>query len=133
MARARALVAQSELANREVHVFTDMQASAFAEPPTATGDVPVVVFGVPARDRGNRGIADVTFGDGLAPLAGRRTEAAVSIAGGAAGAIRWASGSMSGDGCAPRPTPPWGPPCGFRPVRFRPASWRGTPRWTRIR
>lgn len=85
VARARALVAQSELANREVHVFTDMQASAFAEPLTATGDVPVVVFGVPAADRGNRGIADVTFGDGLAPLAGRRTEAAVSIAGGRPG------------------------------------------------
>ena len=85
VARARALVGQSELPNREVHVFTDLQATAFAEAPTTADDVPVVVFGAPAGDRGNRGITDITFGDGLPPLAGRRTEAAVSIAGGEPG------------------------------------------------
>ena len=85
VARARALVGQSDLPNREVHVFTDLQATAFAEAPATTDDVPVVIFGAPAGDRGNRGITDITFGDGLPPLAGRRTEAAVSIAGGAPG------------------------------------------------
>ena len=85
VARARALVGQSELPSREVHVFTDLQATAFTEAPATTDDVPVVIFGAPAGDRGNRGITDITFGDGLPPLAGRRTEAAVSIAGGAPG------------------------------------------------
>ena len=85
VARARALVGQSELPNREVHVFTDVQATAFAEPPAQADDIPVVVFGAPAGDRDNRGITDISFGDGLPPLAGRRTEAAVSIAGGRAG------------------------------------------------
>ena len=85
VARARALVAQSELPNREIHVFTDLQATAFPEPPHATAEVPVVVFGAPPKDRGNRGIADIAFGDGLPPLAGRRTEAAVSVAGGEPG------------------------------------------------
>jgi len=83
--RARALVAQSALPNHEVHVFTDLQASAFAGPPAGPGGVPVVVFGAPAADRRNRAVAGVLFGDGLAPLAGRRTEAAVSVAGGEPG------------------------------------------------
>ncbi len=85
VARARALVGQSDLPNREVHVFTDLQAAAFTETPTAAGEVPVVVFGAPAGNRGNRGITDISFGDGLPPLAGRRTEAAVSIEGGEPG------------------------------------------------
>ncbi|MYI47310.1 MAG: hypothetical protein F4123_13195 [Gemmatimonadetes bacterium] len=85
VARARALVGQSELPNREVHVFTDLQATAFAEVPPTADEVPVVVFGAPAESRGNRGITDISIGDGLAPLAGRRTEAAVSIAGGVPG------------------------------------------------
>ena len=85
VARARALVGQSDLPNREVHVFTDLQAAAFTETPTAADEVPVVVFGAPAENRGNRGITDISFGDGLPPLAGRRTEAAVSIEGGEPG------------------------------------------------
>lgn len=82
--RARALVAQSELPNREVHVFTDLQATAFSGA-LSGGDIPVVVFAAPAPDARNRGIERVSFGGGLPPLAGRRTEAAVSIVGEAAG------------------------------------------------
>ena len=83
--RARALVGQSALPNREVHVFTDLQASAFSGAPAGKGDIPVVVFGAPAGEHTNRGIARISFGDGLPPLAGRLTEAAVSIAGGEPG------------------------------------------------
>ena len=90
VARARALVAQSDLPAREVHLITDLQAtafdgsaSAFASEPSA--DVPVVVFGAPAEARANRGIGGVAFGGGLAPLAGRRTEAMVTVAGGEPG------------------------------------------------
>lgn len=108
VARARALVAQSDLPAREVHVITDLQATAFAGDAREYGDlggsgdvggpadsggsdgpddsdegVPVVVFGVPAAGVTNRGIGSVVFGGGLAPLAGRRTETAVSVTGGA--------------------------------------------------
>ncbi len=79
--RARALVEQSDLSGREVHVFTDLQATALPETPLVAADVPVVVFGAPPRGADNLGIAEVTFGGGLPPLAGRRTEAAVSIVG----------------------------------------------------
>ena len=79
--RARALVEQSHLPNREVHVFTDLQATALPEPPLAPTDVPVVVFAAMSEAADNRGIEAVSFGGGLPPLAGRRTEAAVSIVG----------------------------------------------------
>ena len=79
--RARALVAQSHLPNREVHVFTDLQATALPEPPLAAADIPIVVFAAATGATDNRGVEAVSFGGGLPPLAGRRTEAAVSIVG----------------------------------------------------
>lgn len=126
VARAGALVTQSDLPAREVHLFTDLQATGLAGAASASAaggaeamlggaavlasgaealasgsavlaggaealaspalaDVPVVVFGAPAEDRTNRGIEGVVFGGGLAPLAGRRTEAAVTVGGGAPG------------------------------------------------
>ena len=116
VARARALVSQSDLPAREVHLFTDLQATAFAGATgaeaasagaavgaealaggsgataspaladmAASADVPLVVFGAPAEERANRGIEGVVFGGGLAPLAGRRTEAAVTVGGGSPG------------------------------------------------
>lgn len=88
--RARALVAQSRLAAREVHVFTDLQATAFERVAEDDGDsnVPVVVFGLPARgeaDVANRGVGGLVFGGGLAPLAGRRTQVSALVSGGTPG------------------------------------------------
>lgn len=83
--RARALVGQSSLPRREVHVFTDLQATAFPEPVGGDDDIPVIVFAAPVDEVGNRGIEGVSIGGGLPPLQGRRTDAAVSLAGGAAG------------------------------------------------
>lgn len=80
--RARALVGQSALPNREVHVFTDLQATAFSEPAPPARDIPVVLFSAPARSPENRGIGSISFGGGLPPRAGRRIEAAVSVTGG---------------------------------------------------
>lgn len=85
IARARALVAQSDLPRREVHVFTDLQATAFSEPAGGNEDIPVIVFAAPSDELPNRGIGEVSIGGGLPPLQGRRTEAAVSISGGSAG------------------------------------------------
>lgn len=70
VARARALVAQSGLPAREVHVFTDLQATAFDGGVEDAGDpsVPVVVFGLPAGSGrlpgGQGGRADDGDGDG---------------------------------------------------------------------
>ncbi len=80
--RARALVAQSDLPSREIHVFTDLQATALSPGSPNRDAVPVLVFGAPAADARNRGVEGVSLGGGLPPLAGRRTEAAVSITGG---------------------------------------------------
>ena len=85
MERARALVAQSDLPQREVHVFTDLQATAFATSSPGGDGIPVVVFGAPASGAVNKGIEGVSLGGGLPPLAGQRTEAAVSITGESAG------------------------------------------------
>jgi len=85
IARARALVAQSDLPRREVHVFTDLQATAFSEPAGGDADIPVIVFAAPSGELENRGIDRVSIGGGLPPLQGRRAEAAVSISGGSAG------------------------------------------------
>ena len=41
----------------------------------------MIVFGAPPSDPRNRGIGSISFGGGLPPLAGRRTEAAVSVLG----------------------------------------------------
>ena len=81
--RARALVGQSSLPHREVHVFTDLQATAFSEPVGDDDEIPVIVFAAPVDEPGNRGIERVSIGGGLPPLQGRRTDAAISIAGGA--------------------------------------------------
>lgn len=83
--RARALVGQSSLPRREVHVFTDLQATAFSRPVDGDDEIPVIVFAAPVDEPGNRGIEGVSIGGGLPPLQGRRTDAAVSLAGGAAG------------------------------------------------
>ncbi len=84
--RARALVRQSDLAHREVHVFTDLQATAFSDPPPGgEDDVAVLVFAQPTAFRENRGVASVRVGGGMSPLAGRPTEVDVALAGGRAG------------------------------------------------
>lgn len=105
VARARALVGQSDLPNREVHVFTDLQATAFSETPASGADIPVVVFGAHAGTELNRGIGDISFGGGLPPLAGRRTEAAISVVGGAAddtvGVRLYIDGQVRAAGAAP--------------------------------
>ncbi len=104
VARARALVAQSGLSAGEVHVFTDLQATAFDGVEEGAGDpsVPVVIFGLPAagaslqgeadgraRAAGggglNRGVERVVFDGGLAPLAGRRAHVSALVSGGAPG------------------------------------------------
>lgn len=113
VARARALVAQSGLAAQEVHVFTDMQASGIAASGAGAGPatVPVLVFGAVADEApANRGITEVAFDGGLRPLAGSRTEVAVTLrdaadgngaAGDSAPVRLWVGGRIRAAGFAP--------------------------------
>lgn len=85
--RARAIVGQSGLPAREVHLLTDMQASGLAGPlgaDDAQSGIPVVVFAAPGGDVRNLGVESVAFDGGLRPLAGRRTDVAVAVTGNSA-------------------------------------------------
>ncbi|MDH3223385.1 MAG: BatA domain-containing protein, partial [Gemmatimonadota bacterium] len=83
--RAMALVGQSDLPGKEIHLFTDLQASAFSGGTIGDGSIPVVVYRPPEPELDNRGIGSVIVGGGLPPLAGRRTEAVVQVLGGRPG------------------------------------------------
>ncbi len=85
VARARALVGQSPLPEREVHVFSDLQATAFSDSDGGDPDIDVVVYAAPATFLDNRAVASVSVGGGLSPLAGDRTEVDVAVAGGTSG------------------------------------------------
>ena len=85
--RARGLVGQAGLPAAEVHVLSDLQATALpgaAEAP-ATAEPPVLVLGPTGPASANHYLGTVRVGAGLAPLAGRRSELAVGIAGDTSG------------------------------------------------
>jgi hypothetical protein len=84
LARAQGLLEGAPLDAREIHLLSDLQASAFQGDPVEIDGLSVVVYrGVPEPEA-NRYVRGVTVGGGLPPRANRRTEVAVSI-GGAAG------------------------------------------------
>ncbi len=106
--RAREIVGQSVLPAREVHLLTDMQASGLAAGlpgADALSGIPVVVFAAPGGDMRNRGVRMVSFDGGLRPLAGRRAEVAVAVAGGeaedAVGVRLYVGGSVRAAASAP--------------------------------
>jgi hypothetical protein len=81
LVRARGLLDGTSLAAREIHLVSDLQASAFREAPLELGGIPVVAYrGVPEPGP-NRYVRSVTVGGGLPPRANRRTEVAVSVGG----------------------------------------------------
>jgi hypothetical protein len=80
LARARELLLASGKPAREIHLLSDLQLTAFRQgDPNPAGDVPVVVYHPEAEPRSNRYLHEVLAGGGLAPLAGQRTEIAVSL------------------------------------------------------
>jgi hypothetical protein len=80
--RGSALVRQAGLPGAEVHLLTDLQATAFVDSPDPVPDVPVLVFqGADGSNTGNRYLGSVLVGGGLPPLTGRRTELAVGLGG----------------------------------------------------
>jgi hypothetical protein len=78
LARAAGLVARSELEAREIHLLSDLQASAFdADTDGPAGSVPVVVWDGRDALPSNHALARVLVGGGLPPLEGQRSEISV--------------------------------------------------------
>ena len=77
--RATRLLGSSELTQREVHLISDMQRSAFTLPGRRpASDVPVVAWLAREQPSVNRALTGVVVGGGLPPLEGQRTEVTVS-------------------------------------------------------
>ncbi len=74
LSRAGGLLAAAPLAPREIHLLSDLQATAFDREVTApAGDIPVMVWAGTEGSADNRGLRRVLVGGGLPPLAGERT------------------------------------------------------------
>ncbi|MCG6957012.1 MAG: BatA domain-containing protein [Gemmatimonadetes bacterium] len=81
LARGAALVSNAGLAAREIHLISDLQATAFGDTVAPAGTVPVVVWSDPDETVDNHFLASVIIGGGLAPLVGQPTEITVQVGG----------------------------------------------------
>jgi len=81
--RAVVLASGAGLAAAEIHLISDLQASAFegTGSPVEGGPVPVVVFHEGSGDRENSYLDSLMIGGGLPPLANQRTRLSVRLAG----------------------------------------------------
>lgn len=90
LGRAAELLRTSDRPEKEIHVLSDLQATAFGEPTTPpAGDIPVVVWTGTDGQRQNRALSSVLVGAGLPPLEGQRTEVTVSALSDASDTTRW--------------------------------------------
>ncbi len=81
--RGAGLVLQAGLPAAEVHLLSDLQATALGEPPPdPLSEAPVLVYRCTDDERPtNRYLGAVLVGGGLPPIAGRRSELAVGLGG----------------------------------------------------
>ncbi len=78
--RASELVGTSELEGREIHLVSDLQASAFdPTTPAVAGRIPVVVWRPEMETPGNRALVELLVGNGLAPILGQPAELSVRV------------------------------------------------------
>jgi hypothetical protein len=84
--RARQLIGDAEMDAGEIHLVSDLQASAFdAAAEVEDGAPPVLVWaGLDPEAAVNRHLLEAQLGGGLPPLANRRTELSVGLSGGEA-------------------------------------------------
>jgi hypothetical protein len=79
LVRATRLLEASSMAEREIHLLSDLQATAFTASSASPADeVPVVVWDGGDQGTVNRAITRVALGGGLPPLEGQRTEVTVT-------------------------------------------------------
>ena len=120
--RARALLEAARTGRpAEVHLLTDLQATAFASDTASSGnagDAPVLVFGPAGEAPANRGVGEVLVAGGLAPRANVGASASAQVAGSGADSVtlrlwlgdRPVSAALAAPGAAaifalpPRPT-----------------------------
>jgi len=77
--RAARLLETTDLEEREIHLLSDLQNTAFSLPgQRPAGDVPVVVWRPRGDVAANRALAGVTVGGGLPPLEGQRTQVTIT-------------------------------------------------------
>lgn len=83
LARARAvLAAGADGRATEIHLLTDLQAASFPGPlPAGAAAPPLIVWHPGTVAPGNRAVAHVELGGGLAPIAGERATVSATIAG----------------------------------------------------
>ena len=81
--RARALLESgAEGRAREIHLLTDLQASALEHvPPAREDDAPLLVWSPRTLPSGNRGVAAVDIGAGFVPRAGERSNVSARVVG----------------------------------------------------
>ena len=80
LARAAGLLRTVPFEYREIHLISDLQASAFpARGESPAGDIPVVVWSPSQSLTENRAITRVLVGGGLPPLEGEKTEIAIHV------------------------------------------------------
>ena len=81
--RAAVLASGTELPAREIHLISDMQASAFsgAPPSAVVRDIPVVVFDERGPIPRNAHLDSLLIGGGLPPLVNQRTRLSVRLSG----------------------------------------------------
>jgi Aerotolerance regulator N-terminal len=81
LAHAAALTGAAALPGKEIHLLSDLQATAFDDAVAPAGDARVLVWaGSRPSDPGLNGyLASVAIGGGLSPLAGERPELAIRI------------------------------------------------------
>ena len=85
LAHGAELASTAGMEAAEIHLLSDLQATAFSEVPAPAGDVPVVVWAGEADGAVNRGIVRAVVGGGLAPLQGQRSELTLQASRGAEG------------------------------------------------
>lgn len=80
--RAAGLLATADLADREIHLLSDLQRTAFSLPGDAPSQgLPTVVWTAPADHAPNHALTRIVVGGGLPPLEGQRTDVTVSSLG----------------------------------------------------
>ncbi|MGE0159425.1 MAG: BatA domain-containing protein [Gemmatimonadales bacterium] len=88
--RAAELLRTADVADREIHLLSDLQRTAFELPGEGpAGDIPVIVWASGEEPAANHALTEVLVGGGLPPLEGQRTEVTVSALDAPGDTARW--------------------------------------------
>ena len=90
LVRAAELLGTAELDDREIHLLSDMQRTAFTLPGNdPTGGIPVVTWAAEDETPNNRALTELLVGGGLPPLEGQRTEVTMTALDAVDDTARW--------------------------------------------